>query len=241
MKKADIFFALGLIIFFGPFFICDSLFQFYKDANALHPYVLSYIKFALLATLGEVIGLRIREGVYNRKGFGILPRAFVWGFLGILIKMGFTIFGSGAPVMLASMGVEFPAQFGGTGGILKHSILETTSWLHVLAAFSVSTTLNFFFAPFFMTLHKITDEHINNTGGSFWKFISTPMPFGHYMQTLNWGVMWNFVFKKTIILFWIPAQTVTFMLNPEYRILFAAFLGIVLGVFMAIAALKSKS
>ncbi len=240
MKKADLFFALGLIVFFGPFFVFTDLFNAYKDANHLHPYLLSYIKFALLATLGESIGLRIREGVYNRKGFGLLPRAFVWGILGVMIKMAFTIFGTGAPAMLASMGVEFPEALGGTQGILKHSILETMSWLHVLAAFAVSATLNFFFAPVFMTLHKITDEHIHHTGGSLKKFL-TPMPFGHYMKILNWDVMWNFVFKRTIILFWIPAQTITFMLNPAYRILFAAFLGIVLGVFMAIAGLKSKN
>ena len=52
--------------------------------------------------------------------------------------------------------------------------------------------------------------------------------------------MWGFVYKKTIPLFWIPAHTITFLLPAEYRILVAALLGIVLGVILGIASLKSK-
>ena len=31
--------------------------------------------------MGELLGLRISSGHYFRKGFGVLPRAVVWGFL----------------------------------------------------------------------------------------------------------------------------------------------------------------
>jgi hypothetical protein len=53
-------------------------------------------------------------------------------------------------------------------------------------------------------------------------------------------VQWGFVFKKTIPLFWYPAHTLTFLLPAEYRILFAALLGIVLGVLLSVASLKSR-
>lgn len=46
----------------------------------------------------------------------------------------------------------------------------------------------------------------------------------------------NFVFKKTIPFFWYPAHTITFLLPGEMRVLFAAILGVVLGVLLAIAA-----
>jgi hypothetical protein len=36
---------------------------------------MSFIKFSILATLGEVIGLRIKTGNYHQKGFGLIPRA----------------------------------------------------------------------------------------------------------------------------------------------------------------------
>ena len=238
MKKKDFYFGVVLILFFLPFFISDTVFEQFMVLTKTHAYIMSFIKFAVLATLGEVIGLRIRTGHYSRKGFGLLPRALVWGFLGITIKIAFEIFGTGAPDMLASMGISFPPEYATPSAILKQSIFESLSWLHLLSAFAVATTMNIFFAPFFMTIHKISDEHINETGGTLKGFF-TPFRFGYHMENLNWGVMYNFVFKRTIPIFWIPAQTITFILPPQYRILFAAFLGIILGVFMAIASHKS--
>jgi hypothetical protein len=48
-------------------------------------------------------------------------------------------------------------------------------------------------------------------------------------------VQWNFVFKKTIPLFWFPAHTITFLLPSQFQVLFAALLGVALGVILAIA------
>ncbi|MCF8303020.1 MAG: Mpv17/PMP22 family protein [Bacteroidales bacterium] len=237
MKKADIIFFTGFILLFLPFFASSGVYAFYHHLNADHPYLMSFIKFAILATIGEMIAHRIKTGLYYAKGFGFIPRALIWGIMGIMIKMAFVIFAAGAPVMLATMGVEYPTAV--PAEILDQSIAESRSWLHFLSAFAVSTTLNLFFAPVFMTFHKITDTHILTGKGKLNKFF-TIIPFGDIMANLNWSVMWNFVFKKTIILFWIPAQTITFMLPPEHRILFAALLSIVLGVFLAVASLKSR-
>jgi hypothetical protein len=57
---------------------------------------------------------------------------------------------------------------------------------------------------------------------------------------LDWKVQWNFIFKKTIPFFWIPAHTITFLLPPEFRVLFAALLGIALGIILSIGVLMSK-
>ncbi len=51
--------------------------------------VMSFVKFSILSTMGELLGLRISSGHYFRKGFGVLPRAVVWGFLGMGINMAF--------------------------------------------------------------------------------------------------------------------------------------------------------
>jgi len=51
--------------------------------------------------------------------------------------------------------------------------------------------------------------------------------------------MWNFIFKRTIPFFWIPAHTITFLLPPEFRVLFAALLGIALGLILAIGGQKA--
>ena len=58
---------------------------------------------------------------------------------------------------------------------------------------------------------------------------------------MNWDVMWNFVFLKTIPLFWFPAHTITFLLPPDFQVLFAALLGIALGLILAFASLKGRN
>ena len=100
-----------------------------------------------------------------------------------------------------------------------------------------SVTMNSIFAPVFMTFHKITDTHILATGGTL-RGLFTPIPMGEIMQNLNWRVQWGFVFKKTIPFFWFPAHTITFLLPGEMRVLFAALLGVALGVILAVAARK---
>ena len=234
MKRSDFITSLVVILILLPFFIFPSFIDFYQKFNTEHAYLVSFLKFAILATFGESIGLRIRTGHYSQKGFGFIPRSIVWGCLGVSIKMAFVIFGEGAPVMLKTMGVLFPSPE--PAGILRETGF---SWLKLLSAFAVSTTLNLFFAPVFMTFHKITDLHILQNGGTLKGFF-TPIRFRKHFSELDWSVQWNFVFKKSIPIFWIPAQTLNFMLPEEYRILFAAFLSIVLGVLLSIASLKSK-
>ena len=221
-------FILGVIAFFLPFFLFNKLYEAYYQFNLEHGLLMSFMKFFLLATLGEVIGLRIKTGSYYYRGFGLLPRAIVWGFLGMTIFMAFAIFASGTPLLLEKIGFT-------DAGILLHSDL---GWKKVLVSFSISTALNLFYAPVMMTFHKITDIHILEKGGTVRGFF-TPIDFARIFKEINWDVQWNFVFKRTIPLFWIPAQTITFLLPEEFRVLFAAFLGIVLGVLLAIAALKN--
>jgi hypothetical protein len=189
--------------------------------------VMSFIKFAVLATFGEMIGLRIRTGEYNQPGFGILPRAIVWGFLGLTINMAFIIFSTGTISFLSFMGIENAEE------LLAGSI----SYGKLLVAFSISSTLNLIYAPVMMTLHKITDIHIVDNNGTI-RGLCRPIRMGSIMAKINWNVQWNFVFKKTIPFFWIPAHTITFLLPADYRVLFAALLGIALGVLLSIASLR---
>ena len=233
MKKGDLIIGLLLILIFLPFLLIPSLTQSYRELNAQFPYILSFIKFFVLASIGEVLGHRIRNGNYVLKGFGLLPRAIVWGFLGLSIKMAFVIFGVGAPIMLETMGLNFPTA--NPADILENNFIKNFSWLQLLSAFTVSVTLNIFFAPVFMTVHKITDTHIAQNQGKLLKCLK-PIPIRKIITEMNWDVQWNFVIKKTIPIFWIPAQTINFLLPGEYRVLVAAIYSIILGVILAIAA-----
>lgn len=227
MKKADILFIFIVIAIFLPFFISDSLYEYYKLFNTSHGMIMSFIKFAILATLGEMLGLRISSGEYLNKTFGIIPRMVVWGVLGMGINMAMIIFSKGVPLFLEYMGMQNASQIIGGEFCLNK----------VFVALSISVAMNTIFAPVFMTFHKITDTHITNCKGSALALV-TPIPMTKIFTQLNWAVLWSFVFKKTIPFFWYPAHTITFLLPPEMRVLFAAFLGIVLGVLLAVAARK---
>lgn len=230
MKKADLIVIICVVLVFLPFFVSEPVYKAYTSFNAAHGMIMSFIKFALLSTLGEAIGLRIKKGVYNEKGFGLLPRAIVWGFLGMAIKAAFIIFSKGTPYLLVDLGYE---------NAISDFTADGFTWGKVLVAFSISTAMNLIFAPVFMTLHKITDTHILQNKGTLRGFFR-PIPYYNIFPSLNWKVQWGFVFKKTIPFFWIPAHTITFLLPPEWRILFAAILGVVLGVILAVANIMGK-
>jgi hypothetical protein len=228
--KRDILFVLCLILIFFPFAVCPELYQWYKGFNAEHAFIMAFLKFGVLSTMGEMLGLRIKTGHYNEKGFGVLSRAVVWGLLGVWIAIAMKVYSAGTPAIVEYLGAK------DTVAAMK---IGTLTWQKLLGAFSISLMMNTSFAPVFMTIHKITDTHILNNGGKI-SCLLKPIPFGKYLANLNWDVQWNFVFKKTIPFFWIPAHTITFILPADFQVLFAAVLGVALGVLLAIAAVKGR-
>jgi hypothetical protein len=225
MKRKDLLFILFLISLFLPFFLFYDLYSFYLKFNSEHGIPTAFVKFAVLATAGELAGLRIRSGNYFSRGFGIIPRALVWGILGIFIKIAFLIFSAGVPPVLAYIGMDDPSAYlNGPFSIQRVSV-----------AFSISLFLNIFFSPVLMTVHRLTDAHIQKGKGSITGFFTKPDVL-NTLQTIDWKIHWGFILKRTIPLFWIPAHTITFLLPPDYQILFAALLGIALGIILAFAA-----
>ena len=190
---------------------------------------MAFFKFAILATFGEVLGLRIRTGKYNMPHFGILPRAVVWGVLGVWIAIAMGVFRNGVPQYLDKFQL-----FSGINAAMTGNF----SILKLVGAFCISVMMNTTFAPVFMTLHKITDTHIMQTSGSLKSFFTNKLHFAQIISEINWKVQWGFVFKKTIPFFWIPAHTITFILPANFQVLFAALLGVCLGVILSIAARK---
>ena len=233
MKRQDWILILCVAVVLTPFFIpATGFFKWFEASTAAHPYHMAFFKFAILATLG------IRKGVYNEKGFGILPRMIVWGFLGMAIAMSMVIFKSGVPVFL---GTVADALTGHAGHIAAYSAIFKASsftWGKLGIAFAVSVLMNSIFAPVMMTFHKCTDIHITDNGGTV-RGLLRPMKMREIMsQKVNWDVQWNLVIKKTIPLFWFPMHTITFILPPTFQVLFAALLGVALGLILALAGGK---
>ena len=237
MKKQDWLVILIIVVVLTPFFIpATGFFAWFNASTAAHPYIMAFFKFAILATFGEMLALRIREGVYNKKGFGVLPRMMVWGFLGMAITMAMKIFSSGTPYFLAQVaghGKEETLVL--AQGLTAIFTSQTFTWGKLGIAFAVSVLMNSIFAPVMMTFHKCTDIHITQTGGTVAGLLR-PMPMKKIISSINWEVQWGVVFKKTIPLFWYPAHTITFILPPTLQVLFAALLGVALGLILALTA-----
>ena len=64
MTRSDIYFTLAITAIFLPFCINDVLYNAYINFNASHGMIMSFIKFGLLSTMGEMLGGRIAGGKY---------------------------------------------------------------------------------------------------------------------------------------------------------------------------------
>jgi hypothetical protein len=231
MKKADLFLSIIIGLFVLLFLLFKStVSDTYMCITGSHPYLMAFVKFAILATFGEMLALRIKSGVYFTSGFGVFPKMVVWGLLGVWIAFAMNVFAVGVP--------HIAEQIGASG--LAAAMNDPFSCWKLLGAFCISVMMNTSFAPVFMTVHKITDTHIRQHHGLL-KSLILPVKVKNILSDLDWNTQWNFVFKKTIPLFWIPAHTITFILPANFRVLFAALLSLALGLILAFASLKSAN
>ena len=226
MKKSDITTLIVIVAVICGFAFIPGAWDWFLRTTTRHGLLMSFFKFAILGTFGEMLSLRIKEGVYMKKGFGLLPKMLVWGVLGVVIASAMTIFKIGTVVLLQNGFHISKATTWFLGGL---------SWGKFFVALCVSVLMNTLFAPVFMTFHKITDIHIAETGGSLAGFFSSPLNIQQTMaEKINWNIQYGFVFKKTIPFFWYPAHTITFLLPGTLQVLFAAALGVALGVILSI-------
>ena len=231
MKKSDSLVIVIVILVLLPFFISKPVYDTFCSLTANYPLWMAFLKFGILATFGEMLALRIRKGHYYEKGFGVMPRMIVWGFLGICIAMAMVIFKTGVPRFMEILA-------GCEKGSLAALFAESSfSWGKLGIAFCVSVLMNSIFAPVMMTFHKCTDIHILRNGGTV-RGLLRPMKMTEYLKSIDWSAQWGLVIKKTIPLFWFPAHTITFILPANLQVLFAALLGVALGLILALAGNK---
>lgn len=230
MKKIDFIVIAIVILCLLPFFLFPSVYAAYLAGNQHVPLCMAFLKFGILATFGEMLGLRLKTGSYYHAEFGLLPKFIIWGLLGMWIALAMNVFSRGIPGFLSRYSIFASMPEAMAGGF---------SGMKLLGAFCISVMMNTSFAPVFMTLHKVCDMHIAAHHGKV-SCLAQVMPMRQYLSDIDWNVQWGFVFKKTIPLFWIPAHTLTFCLPKDFQVLFAAFCSIILGLFLSIAAMKKS-
>lgn len=215
MQKGDFIWGLALAAA-GAFIAHPTTHAIFVSATAAHPYIIGFIKFFILATMGELLAMRIVIGKWEKPA-GLLARAVIWGILGMVIVAIFGIFA------------------GGVTGLVEKGLLPGKGNAFI-TAFLISAIMNTTFAPTMMMAHRFTDTWIDLKHAGK-KNICTK----DVVQAIDWNGFVSFVLFKTIPIFWIPAHTVTFMLPGEYRVLAAAFLSIALGSILAFAKRKKTA
>jgi len=178
------------------------------------PYLMGFFKVGLLATFGEMLKVRVKTGSW--KVPSLIIRFIVWGIVGLLFTFVFALFGQGMGDLIGT-----PLWFG-------RKTLSPNFWDKLLFAFSTSFWQNMIFAFPMMLGHEWCNEVITQK-----RFVGG----AEFLEKLNKPVWGSFI-PKTIVFFWIPAHTVTFLLPPDYRVLMSAVLSLVLGAILTFRSSK---
>jgi len=188
--------------------------ELFKILATNHMYIMGFVKFALLATVGEMVAIRLTQKEWILPG-SILERAFIWGVIGMVLSLMLKIYSSG---------IDFSMKKGilpGEGSVF-------------LKAFFTSVAMNCSFGIVMMGFHKMTDKNIELKS----KGIKN-RSIENISKEVDWNGFITFTVLKTIPFFWIPAHTITFMLPPEYQIMMAAYLSIALGIILGLRPKKA--
>jgi len=217
MKRGDILWGavlLGVI----TFLITPATHIMFLTASKTSPYLMGFVKFAVLATMGELLAIRIVAGTWKNPK-GIIWRVIVWGIIGMTVTLMFTLFDAGVRNCMERGYLPF---------VRGEGIFPV-----LVTAFFISAITNLFFGPSFMLFHRMTDTWIDLGQGRM--LLMRKISLNEVLDAADLKGFVAFVVCKTIPIFWIPAHTVTFMLPPEYRVLMAAMLSICLGVILGIS------
>ncbi|MBF7095601.1 hypothetical protein IWB18_00495 [Alkalibacter sp. M17DMB] len=206
----------GTIVWAGGLLACISVLvipetkEIFLKFSESRPYISGFVKFMILATMGDLAGERILKGEWALSP-ATFVKAIVWGLLGMAIVLVFSIFNNG--VILTQQAGKLPGE-----------------GMAVMAAFFTSLIMNVTFAPAMFLFHKYSDAIIDlayEQGIGAISFISAS-------ERIDFKGMVEFSILKVVPFFWIPCHTAVFLLPGQYRVIASAFLSIALGLFIAL-------
>lgn len=212
MKIKDLLW-IGIVLAFLALMVVPPMSDGYKWLNGNLPYIVGFIKFFVLATMGDVLAIRIRNKRYVKIP-GLIWRALIYGFIGMLMTLVFKLFDGGVQFAMQ----EGYLPFAGNA---------------FFTAFFTSVCMNLLFAPTFMAFHRVTDTMIDMRCEA--RGTGVKVKLRDVLKNIDFADFVGFVVVKTVPIFWIPAHTITFLLPGEYRVLFAAILSVAMGVILSFA------
>ena len=179
---------------------------------------MGFAKFAVLATAGELLAVRLAKKDWTLPSY-VWARFLIWGVIGVWITYMMKIFGAGVGALMANGLLPNP----------EHALLGS-----FVKAFFISATMNLSFGPTFMALHKCSDTYLDIRASGKGK-----ITLANVIHKVDWEKFASFTLLKTVPLFWIPAHTVTFMLPAEYQVAMAAALSVALGIILNLKRKKA--
>ncbi len=198
-------FAIGI---FAAILIIEPSREIFKALSSSHPYGMGFVKFALLATAGELLAATIANKAPTSP-VKVVWRFIIWGIIGVWITFMMKVYSSAAVSLMAQSLLP-----GGNSIFLK--------------ALYTSVMMNTTFGPTFMAVHKCTDKVLEL------KAANESATLSAVITGIDWTTFVRFTLFKTVPLFWIPAHTVTFLLPTEYQVMMAAALSVALGIILSL-------
>lgn len=205
---------VGVILAWIVILVIPSTRTQYLFFTGAHKYLGGFISFAVLATMGDLLAGRIATGKWTINAATFF-KMLIWGFIGMAITLYFGIVGKGVTDMQKAHMIPF------ADSVFAH-------------AFFTAALLNLSFGPAMFIFHKFTDAFINA------KYNRTPSDINTLIESVDWKTFFKFTVFTTVPLFWIPCHTIDFLLPENYRVLFAAFLSIALGLLLSLKNKKKK-
>lgn len=215
MKRGNFLWGAVLFIWIIILVVPTSRIVFITITDA-HPYAGGFIKFAILASMGDLLGIRVLKGKWIIPK-GIIYKAVVWGAIGMMVTLVFTVYMGGVAAAQASARLPFKGS-------------------NLAQAFFGSAIMNVTFGPMMMAFHRFTDMYIDIK----YDKKESKVTLKKLIAKNDWNSLVEFSWLKTCPFFWIPAHTIVFLLPSQYRVIISAFLSIALGLLLALAK-KEKS
>ncbi len=207
-------FIIAVFLMFAVVLIIPATRKIFEDWSNKQPYLMGFAKFALLATAGELIAIRMSQGSFKKPPY-LIARLVIWGLIGIWITYMMKMFFLGSGALIAA-------------GLLPGGSLDPTGFGYkLIRAFATSATMNLTFGPTFMAVHKCSDTYLALRAAN-----KKSPSLGEVIDAVDWKKFVSFTLFKTVPIFWIPAHTLTFLLPPAYQVMLAALLSVALGIIL---------
>lgn len=214
LKKYDVLWGTGYAALFALMAVLTYM-GMLAAWNKRFPYMGGFVQFLIFATSGEILSSRILYGNWEVNKC-TLYKAITWGISGMFVAAAFFIVSGGVELAMKEGMLPFygnrPAQ-----------------------AFFTSSSVNLFFGSVHSAAIRILGNYFEE------KYLHNKrMTAYEAVTSVEWGEFVEFTFFRTLPFFWIPINTLVFLLPANLQVSFAAMLSFAFGMLMALLKLRER-